>query len=80
MASYYSEVESSPEPETVDFEDMVSAAHTLSDVLTAAGIRHGYLGGFACRILGSPRLTSDVDCCVEADWKTLREVLSIENR
>jgi hypothetical protein len=80
MASFYDEISSSPEPDTVDFHDMLKAAQKLSQVLQKANIRHGFLGGFACRMMGSTRQTVDVDCCVEVEWRKLREVLSAESR
>jgi len=80
MASHYDSVESSPEPDSVDYEDMLNSAKLFSQVMTKAGIKHGFLGGFACLIIGGTRQTADVDCCVEATWQKLREVLSAESR
>jgi hypothetical protein len=79
MATYYDEIASSPEPDSIDFDDMMKAAQKLSQVLQKADIRHGFMGGFACRMIGSTRQTTDVDCCVEASWKKLREILSAES-
>lgn len=52
-----------PDPDAVDFDDMVQAARKVSRVFTSARITHGFLRGFAFRFLGSPHLTGDVLLC-----------------
>jgi hypothetical protein len=80
MASYYDDVPSSPEPDSTDIQDALNAATIFSSVMNAAGIKHCFVGGIACRILGGQRQTEDVDCCVQAEWRTVREVLEAEER
>jgi hypothetical protein len=80
MASYYEEIQSSPEPDSTPFSDAVEAATIFSRVMNAAGIKHGFIGGFACRILGGQRQTEDVDCCVQAEWRQIRQVLEAEEQ
>lgn len=74
-AAFYERLCDSPEPESVDFSEMVQAARKVSAVLMAAGLEHGFLGGFACRLLGNTRATGDVDICVKATWLKIRAVL-----
>jgi hypothetical protein len=75
MASYYDDIPSSPEEDSTNPDDAIAAAILFSRVMNEAEIKHGYMGGFACRTLGSTRHTEDVDCCVEAKWLTIRSVL-----
>lgn len=78
MAATYNRICSSPDAEAVDFTDMLLAAQKISRVFTSAGIKHGFLGGFAFRLLGSDRTTGDVDCCVNAGWGKVRKTLLTE--
>jgi hypothetical protein len=80
MASYYDNVPSSPEPDSTDLQDALSAATIFSSVMNAAGIKHCFVGGIACRILGGKRQTEDVNCCVQAEWRFIWEVLEGEER
>jgi hypothetical protein len=77
----YDEVSTSSEPDTAPFEDLLAGARKFSDIMKKAGIRveHGFLSGFASCVMGSRRLTADIDCCVEAGWKKLREVFERES-
>lgn len=47
------------------------AARVLSEKLTELSIRHAYIGGFAWRLLGSPRQTEDIDVLIEIPTDTL---------
>ncbi|EMD38738.1 hypothetical protein CERSUDRAFT_151359 [Gelatoporia subvermispora B] len=46
-------------------KDFLQAAKALSCKLDDLGLRHAFIGGFACSLLGSPRLTKDIDVIIE---------------
>ena len=75
MASYYDDVPSSLEPDSTDIQDALNAVAIFSLVMNAANIKHCFVGGIACHILRKKRQTDDVDCCVQADWRSIQEVL-----
>ncbi len=54
---------------------LAQAATTLSSILTADGIRHAFIGGFALRTYGSDRATEDVD--IEVDVAGPNERLNL---
>ncbi|KAK0244324.1 hypothetical protein EDD85DRAFT_807582 [Armillaria nabsnona] len=63
---------------TMNHNSQEHAARVLSEKLTELSIRHAYIGGFAWRLLGSPRQTEDIDVLIEIptdtlDLRTLRE-------
>jgi hypothetical protein len=80
MALYYEEIDSSPEPDSIDFSNFVEVATILSKIMYVMGIRHAFIGGFACCVLGSLRQTEHVDCCVQAGWKQIQEVVEAEKQ
>jgi len=43
------------------------AAIALHRILSAAGLNFGIFGGYACSLLGGPRLSKDVDCMAHAN-------------
>jgi hypothetical protein len=51
---------------------LMQAAEALTSILTAEGVRHAYIGGFALRVLGSSRSTDDVDVEVDVADSTAR--------
>ncbi|KAK6517971.1 hypothetical protein TWF506_005138 [Arthrobotrys conoides] len=56
-------------------EEIVNAAMELSSILTKAGVAHAIIGGAAVNMLGSNRLTEDVDILVEPPAIQHRELL-----
>ncbi|WEW61207.1 hypothetical protein PRK78_006697 [Emydomyces testavorans] len=51
------------------------AAKGVSDILTSANKKHGFIGGYAASLLGGTRMTNDVDVIVGDDAKEIRELL-----
>ncbi len=80
MATFYDELPETPEGAEPPFENLVSAALFLAEVLDANNIRFAFLGGFACGVLGNTRETGDVDVCVQSNFRTVLQVLENESR
>ncbi|KAK0487344.1 hypothetical protein IW261DRAFT_1447382 [Armillaria novae-zelandiae] len=56
---------------TTNHNSQEHAARVLSEKLTELSIPHAYIGGFAWRLLGSPRQTEDIDVLIEIPTDTL---------
>ncbi|RPD55652.1 hypothetical protein L227DRAFT_554503 [Lentinus tigrinus ALCF2SS1-6] len=50
---------------TTVHDDQIEAARVLSLRLDAEGLKYVFIGGFACAVLGSERLTKDTDVLIE---------------
>jgi hypothetical protein len=62
-------------PSSLDAQKNAAAA--LSAALTARGVPHAFIGGFAWAMLGSARPTDDIDVLVERDLARL-DALRVE--
>ncbi|EGX45680.1 hypothetical protein AOL_s00166g2 [Orbilia oligospora ATCC 24927] len=56
-------------------QEIVNAATELSKILTKLGVAHAIIGGAAVNMLGSARVTKDVDVLAEAEALRHREQL-----
>lgn len=75
MASLYEELESDEEYVVIPRENLLSASLFILSVFEVNGINSAALGGLALQVLGRDRETSDVDICVEARFKQIRQIL-----
>jgi len=61
---------------TVSLNLLNEAAIELSKVLTAAGVKHAFCGGYLAQTFGMPdRQTVDVDCIIEGGFRKASEAL-----
>ncbi len=51
--------------------NLVSATVFITDLLERNGIQYAVMGGFACQLLKSPRLTRDIDIAFQGPKKML---------
>ncbi|KAJ5116608.1 hypothetical protein N7456_000956 [Penicillium angulare] len=58
-----------PNDHRYDHLDM--AAREIMDLLNSARIKHSFIGGYAASLIGSERVTQDVDVLVERECKNL---------
>lgn len=75
MASLYDEIESDEEGTVVPRENLLSAAQFMLSIFEVNHVNAAALGGFAFIILGRDRATADVDICVEARFKQIRQIV-----
>ncbi|PGH36400.1 hypothetical protein GX50_00735 [[Emmonsia] crescens] len=60
--------------------NLTSAADLLARMLEESQIPYGFMGGYALKLRGSARNTTDIDIAVEATMLQIREVLLKESR
>lgn len=75
MASLYEEIESDEEGTVVPRENLVSAAKFIISIFDVNNVNSAALGGIAFIVLGRDRTTSDVDICVDAKFKQIRQIV-----